>query len=82
MEHAKLAKNCETKGAKNFHNAKIQWILMLAPTKCVLLEYKALMVKIINDNVGTITTKNNYKSLCNYHIILELICVLLVMEAM
>lgn len=82
MEHAKLAKICETKGAKIFHNVKIQWILMLAPTKCVLLEYKALMVKIINDNVGTTIAKNNYESLCNYHIILGLICVLHVMEAM
>jgi hypothetical protein len=80
MERAKLAKFCETKGAKNFHNVKIQWILMLAPTKCVLLEYKALMVKIVNDNVGTATTKNHYESLCNYHIILGLICVLPVME--
>jgi hypothetical protein len=53
---------------------------MLAPTKCVLLEYKALMVKIINDNVGTTTTKNNYKSLCNYHIILGLIWMLPMIE--
>ncbi len=77
MEHAKLAKNCEIKGAKNFHNVKIQWILNV-----FLLEYNVLMVKIVNDNVGTTTAKNNYKSLCKYHIILGLICVLPMMETM
>lgn len=77
-----MVKFLETKGGKILHNMKTQWTLMLAPTKRVLQEYKILVVKMVNDNLGNVTTKNNYELLYDCDIILGLTCVLRMMEAM
>jgi hypothetical protein len=82
MDFTKLAEILETKGGKIFRNVKIRWISMLAPTKCVLYEYKTLVVKMVDDNLGNVTAKNNYELLCDCDTILGLTCVLPMMEAM
>jgi hypothetical protein len=65
MEFTKLAEILETKGGKIFHNVRTWWILMLAPTKCVLQEYKTLVVKLADDSLGNAIAKNNYELLCD-----------------
>ncbi len=39
----------QTKGLKILCNIKTQWIFMAAPTKCVLVEYKSLVVMMGDD---------------------------------
>ncbi len=75
MEFTKLGEILETKGGKILHNMKTRWILMLSPTKCVLQEYKTFVVKMVDDNLGNVTAKNNYELLCDCDIILGLTCV-------
>ncbi len=55
---------------------------MLTPTKCVLQEYKTLVVKMVDDNLGNVTAKNNYELLCDCDTFLGPTCVLPMMEAM
>jgi hypothetical protein len=55
---------------------------MLAPTKSVLQEYKTLIVKVANDNLGNATAKNNYELLCDCDTILGLTYVLPMMKVM
>jgi hypothetical protein len=55
---------------------------MLAPIKSVLQEYKTLVVKMANDNLGNATAKNNYELLCDCDTILGLTYVLPMMKAM
>jgi hypothetical protein len=38
-------------GLKILQTAKILWIFILAPSKCVLLKYKLLIVKMNEDNM-------------------------------
>jgi ubiquinone/menaquinone biosynthesis C-methylase UbiE len=40
LEHNKLTKIMETKGFKKIQNVKTWWVFMMAPSKCVLYEYK------------------------------------------
>ncbi len=82
MELTKLVEILETKGGKIFYNVKTWWISMLAPTKSVLQEYKTLIVKVANDNLGNATAKNNYELLCDCDTILGLTYVLPMMKVM
>jgi len=38
---------------------------MLAPAKCVLQEYKTLVVKLADDSLGNAIAKKNYELLCD-----------------
>jgi len=82
MEFTKLVEILETKGEKIFRNMKTWWISMLAPAKHVLHEYKTLVVKMADDNLGNAIAKNNCELLCDCDIILGLTYVLPMMEAM
>jgi len=46
----------QTKGLKILCNIKTQWIFMVAPTKCVLAEYKSLVVMMTDDLVENVIT--------------------------
>jgi hypothetical protein len=56
---------------------------MLAPTKCILVEYRSLVVKMSKDQLArNVTAKFNYELLCYCDTILGLICVLPMLEVM
>ncbi len=55
---------------------------MLAPTKSVSQEYKILVVKMANDDLGNAIAKKNYELLCDCDTILGLTYVLPMMKAM
>ncbi len=82
MELTKLVEILEIKGGKILCNVKTWWIPMFAPTKSILQEYKTLIVKVVNDNLGNVTTENNYELLCDCDTILGLTYVLPMMKAM
>ncbi len=50
----------ETKGAKILKNVKIHWISMLSPTRCVMAEYKILLMKMALDDPTNEKTKANF----------------------
>jgi hypothetical protein len=53
---------------------------MLAPFKHVLFEYKSLVVKVSENSTGNAPTKTNYELLCDSDIVLEVTCVLPMLE--
>jgi hypothetical protein len=56
---------------------------MFAPTKCIWVEYKSLVVKMFEDQLArNVTTKFNYELLCDCDTILGLIFVLPMLEVM
>jgi hypothetical protein len=55
---------------------------MLTLSKHVLVEYKSLVIKMVDDMARNAYAKNNYELLCDCDIILGLIFVLLVLKAM
>jgi len=75
MEHGKLVKIMQIKGVTILHNNKTHWISMFAFSKCVLFEFKALIVKMANDMTTNAIAKNTYEVFYNYEIVLGLTCV-------
>ncbi len=69
-------------GLKILQTAKILWIFILAPSKCVLLKYKLLVVEMNEDNMWNSLTKTNYELLCECDNISGLTCVLPMLELM
>ncbi len=68
----------ETKGNKILQNVKWKWILMLSPTKRMIIEYQTLLVRIVLDNPTNQQAKMNYGHLHDLQILLGLIvCILL-----
>jgi hypothetical protein len=57
LEVIKLAKLLDYKGNRLLKNIKIQWILMLSPSKRVLIECKTVVVKMVRDVLTINTTK-------------------------
>jgi hypothetical protein len=55
---------------------------MLTPSKCVLIEYKILIIEMVDDMARNAYAKNNYELLCDCDIVLGLIFVLHVLKAM
>jgi len=53
---------------------------MLSPSKRVLSEYKALVVKMVEDNVIVDTTKINYELMCDLETLLGLSCIIPLLE--
>jgi hypothetical protein len=54
---------------------------MLTPSKHVLIEYKSLVIKMVDDMARNAYAKNNHELLCDYDIVLGLIFVLPVLKA-
>ncbi len=73
----------ETKWNKILQNVKRKWILMLSPTKRMIIEYKTLFVMIMLDNLTNQQAKMNYGHLRDLQMLLGLIaCILLLLESM
>jgi hypothetical protein len=53
---------------------------MLAFSKCVLFEFKALVAKMANDTTTNAIAKKNYEVFYNYEIVLRLTCVFPMLE--
>ena len=80
----KLVELLESKGKKFLQNIKTRWISMLSPLKCVLSEYRTLLVKIYSDHLikPTISaTKVNYELMVDIKCLLTLAAVLPLLEA-
>ncbi len=58
------------------------WISILLPSKHVLNEYKALIMKMAIDSAGVRITKTNYESLCDVETLLGLACTIPLLEVM
>jgi hypothetical protein len=83
LEHVKLSKILQEKRLNIVCHVKIQWISMLAPTKCILIKYNNFVVKMSEDQLAkNVIAKLNYELLCNRDIILRLICLLPMLEVM
>jgi len=54
---------------------------MLTPSKHVLIEYKSLVIEMVDDMARNAYAKNNHELLCDYDIVLGLIFVLPVLKA-
>lgn len=55
---------------------------MFTPSKRVLVEYKSLVIEMVDDVARNAYAKNNYELLCDCDIVLGLIFVLFVLKAM
>jgi hypothetical protein len=66
-----LAKTLETKGLKLLQNIKTCWISMLNPLKCVLGEYKSLVVKMQIDALENKPVRENLDLLCDLELVLS-----------
>jgi len=82
LDFYKLAKILESKGNKLLKNIKTRWISMLSPCKNFFVEYKLLVVKMVEDNDHIENAKSNYKLLSNVEMFLKLAWVLLYLETM
>ncbi len=82
LEFCKLAKILESKGNKLLKNIKTRWISMLSPCKKFFVEYKLLVVKMVEDNDHIENAKSNYKLLCDVETFLRLAWILLYLETM
>ncbi len=49
LECTKFVEILETKGNKILENVKTRWLLMLNPTKRMIVEYKTLLAKMVLD---------------------------------
>ena len=63
-------------------NVKTRWISCLEPVKRVMSEYKALMLKMQMDSSSLPTTKANMNLLCEIELLLDLACILPMLEAL
>jgi len=75
-----LAKLLKCKGNKIIKNIKTHWVSTLSPSKKVLSEYKALVVKMVEDSVIVDTTKINYELMCDLETLLGLSCIIPLLE--
>jgi hypothetical protein len=80
LEFTKLAKTLEIKGFKLFKNVKTHWISMLSPLKCILAQYKSLVVKMHYDCEKNKFARDNFELLCDLDLILGLPCVMSILE--
>ena len=75
LEFTKLAEIVDTEGLKTLNNVKTRWISLLEPPKCILGEYKTLIIKMYEDALvkdpepkakeATKKAKRNLDFLCN-----------------
>jgi hypothetical protein len=81
LEFTKLAEIVETRGLKILGNVRTCWISMLEPLKCVLSEYKTLIVKMSKIAIEERKIAHNLMLLCDVSTILALPCLLLLLES-
>jgi len=55
---------------------------MLEPLKCVMVEYKALIMKMSHDNVSIAQVRFKLDFLCDFHILMGLSYLMPLLEAM
>ncbi len=55
---------------------------MLSLTKKVMAKYKTLLVKMALDSLANHQVMLNYEHFCDLHILLELVCILPLLESM
>jgi hypothetical protein len=53
---------------------------MLSPSKSIFSEYKALVVKMVEDNVSVDITKTNCELMCDPKTLLGLSCIIPLLE--
>ncbi len=82
LDFTKILKFMAIKGNKIFWNVKTRWISMLSPTKIIMAKYKTLLMKMALDIPTNQQVMLNYEHLCNIHILLGLICILLLLKSM
>jgi hypothetical protein len=80
LEASNLAELLECKHNKIIKNIKTHYISMLTPSKRILSEYKALVVKMVKDNVIVDTTKTNYELLSDVETLMGFFCIILSLE--
>ncbi len=81
LEFTKLVECMEIKGLKVLWNVKTRCISMLAPLKRVGKEYKTLIVKMATNSGTMEATKANLVNMCDVGTILNLPCVLFMLES-
>jgi hypothetical protein len=81
LEFTKLAEIMEIEGQKVIQNVKRRWISMLAPLKRVGKEYKTLIAKMVINSGTMEANKANLVNMCNVGTILNLPCVLFMLES-
>jgi hypothetical protein len=70
LKFVNLAKTLETKALKLLRNIKTCWISMLSLLKCVLGEYKSLVVKMHIDALKIKLVRDNVDILCDLELVL------------
>ncbi len=71
-----LAKIVKTKGLEILINIKMQWMSMLEPLKCALVENKILIIKMSQENPSIIKASLNINFFGDVHTWLALYCLL------
>ncbi len=64
LEITKLPKFLEKKMLKILFNVKTHWISMLFPIKCILVEYKSVVMHMFDKQASNTTTKGNLDLPC------------------
>jgi hypothetical protein len=80
LKFTKLAKTLETKRLYLLKNVKTCWISMLGPLKCVLAQYKSLVVNMHSNYEKSKSTHDNFELLCHLDLIIGMPCVMLILE--
>ncbi len=80
LEFTKLAELMQIKGNKILQNVKTKWISMLSLAKKVMAKYKTLLVKVALDSPTNQQAKMNYENLCDFQVLLGLVCILPLLE--
>jgi hypothetical protein len=81
LEFTKLVEIMEIEGQKAIRNVKTRWISMLAPLKRVGKKYKTLIAKMVTNSGIMEANKANLVNMCNVGTILNLPCVLFMLES-
>jgi hypothetical protein len=80
LKFIKLTKTLETKTVYLLRNVKTCWITMLGPLKCVLVQYKSLVVNMHSKYEKSKSTHNNFELLCDLDLIISMPCVMPILE--
>jgi hypothetical protein len=80
LKFTKLAKKLETKRLYLLRNVKTYWISMLGPLKCVLAQYKSLVVKMHSNYEKSKSAHDNFELLCELDLIMSMPCVMPILE--
>jgi hypothetical protein len=75
-----LPRHWKTKGLKLLRNIKTCWISMLSPLKCVLGEYKSLIVKMHMDMPKKKVVIKSLDMLCSLELVFGLPCIFPMLE--